>query len=94
MIQNDEYDKVIDAWTENSSDLNISEDIETIIKNEVAKKWYHRRNMIVFTKHMETAIGLFGTLLCSYLSSIEATNREWRPEETPKNDYSLVSQVY
>ncbi len=27
--------------------------IETIIKNEVAKKWYQRQNMIVFTKHME-----------------------------------------
>jgi hypothetical protein len=53
LIQNDEYHKVIDTWAENSSDLNVSEHIETIIKNEVAKKWYQRRNMIVFTKHME-----------------------------------------
>jgi hypothetical protein len=53
LIQNDEYHKVIDTWAENSSDLKVSEHIETIIKNEVAKKWYQRRNMIVFTKHME-----------------------------------------
>jgi hypothetical protein len=65
LIQNDEYHKVIEMWAENSSDLNVSEHIETIIKNEVAKKWYQRRNMIVFTKRMETTIGLFGTLLCS-----------------------------
>ncbi len=53
LIQNDEYHKVIETWAENSSDLNVSEHIETIIKNEVAKKWYQRRNMIAFTKHME-----------------------------------------
>jgi hypothetical protein len=53
LIQNDEYHKVIDTWAENSSDINVSEHIGTIIKDEVAKKWYQRRNMIVFTKHME-----------------------------------------
>jgi hypothetical protein len=53
LIQNDEYHKVINTWAENSSDLNVSGHIETMIKNEVAKKWYQRRNMIVFTKHME-----------------------------------------
>ena len=53
LIQNNEYHKVIDTWAESSSDLNVSEHIETIIKNEVAKKWYQRRNMIGFTKHME-----------------------------------------
>ncbi len=53
LIQNDEYYKVIDTWAENSSELNVAEHIETIIKNEVAKKWYQRRNMIVFTKYME-----------------------------------------
>jgi len=53
LILNDEYHKLIETWAENSSDLNVSEHIETIIKNEVAKKWYQRRNMIVFTKHME-----------------------------------------
>ena len=52
LIQNDEYQKVIDTWAENSSDLNVAKHMETIIKNEVAKKWYQRRNMIVFTKHM------------------------------------------
>jgi hypothetical protein len=55
LIQNDEYHKVIDTWAANSFDLNVSEHIETIIKNEVAKKWYQRRNLIVFTKHMEKA---------------------------------------
>ena len=90
LTQNDEYHKVIDTWAENSSDLNVSGHSETIIKNEAAKKWYQRRNMIVFTKHMkkqishvstnmETTSGLFGTLLCSYLCSIEATSPEWRP---------------
>jgi hypothetical protein len=53
LIQNDEYHKVIDTWAENSSDHNASEHIETIIKDEAAKKWYQRRNMIVLTKHME-----------------------------------------
>ncbi len=53
LIQNDEYHRVIDMWADNSSDLNISEHIETIIKDEVVKKWYQRRNMIGFTKHME-----------------------------------------
>ncbi len=53
LIQNDEYDKVIDTWAENSCDRNVFERIETIIKNEVAKKWCQRQNMIVFTKHME-----------------------------------------
>jgi hypothetical protein len=53
LIQNDEYHKVIDTWADNSSDLNVSEHIEIIIKTEVAKTWYQRRNMIVFTKHME-----------------------------------------
>jgi hypothetical protein len=42
LIQNDEYHKVIDTWADNSSDLNVSAHIETIIKNEVAKKWYQR----------------------------------------------------
>ena len=28
--------------------------------------------------NMETSIGLFGTLICSYLSSIEATSRSFR----------------
>jgi hypothetical protein len=37
LIQNDEYHNVIDTWAENSSDLNVSEHIETIVKNEVAK---------------------------------------------------------
>ncbi len=60
--------------------------IETIIKSEFAKKWYQRRNMIILrstwikqishvSTNMETIIGLFRTLLCSYLSSIEATSR-------------------
>jgi hypothetical protein len=40
LIQNHEYHKVIDTWAENSSDLNVSEYIETIIKNEVVKNWY------------------------------------------------------
>jgi hypothetical protein len=53
LIQNGEYHKVIDTCAENSSDINVSEHIGTIIKDEVAKKWYQRRNMIVFTKHME-----------------------------------------
>jgi hypothetical protein len=53
LIQNDKYHKVIDTWAANSSDLKVAEHIETIIKNEVAKKWYQRPNMIVFTKHME-----------------------------------------
>jgi hypothetical protein len=52
LIQNDKYHKVIDTWADKSSDLKICEHIETIIKYEVAKKWYQRRNMIVFTKHM------------------------------------------
>jgi hypothetical protein len=97
LIQNDKYHKVIDTWAENSSDLNVYGHIETTIKNEVAKKWYQRRNMIVCTKHMEkqishistnmeTTIGLFGTLFWSYLSSIEATSREWRPGGSPTND--------
>ncbi len=55
LIQNDEYHKLIDTWTENPCDLNVSEHIERIIKNEVAKKWYQRRNMIVLTKHMKKA---------------------------------------
>ena len=38
LIQNDEYHKVIDTWAENSSDINVSEHIGTIIKDEVAKK--------------------------------------------------------
>ena len=97
LIQNDEYHKVIDTWAENSCDLKVSEHIETMIKNEITQKLYQRRNMIVFTKHMrkqishvstnmETTIELFGTLLCSYLSSIEATSREWRPLEPSTND--------
>jgi hypothetical protein len=53
LIGNDEYHKVIDTWAENSSDLKVAEYIETIMKNEVAKKGYQRPNMIVFTKHME-----------------------------------------
>ncbi len=36
LIQNDEYHKLIDTWAGNSSDLNVSEHTETIIKNEVA----------------------------------------------------------
>ena len=75
LIQNDEYDKVIDTWAENSCDLKVSEHIETMIKNEITQKLYQRRNMIVFTKHMrkqishasismETTIRLFGTLIC------------------------------
>jgi hypothetical protein len=52
LIQNDEYHKVIDTWAANSFDLNVSEHIETIIKNEVAKKRYQRRNMIVLRKHI------------------------------------------
>ncbi len=36
--------------------------------------------------NMETTIGLFGTLLCSYLSSIEATSPTWWPGGTPTND--------
>ncbi len=36
LIQNDEYHKLIDTWAENSSDLNASEHIETIIKDVVA----------------------------------------------------------
>ncbi len=52
LIQNDEYHKVIDTWAEISSDLNVSGHIETIIKNEVAKKYYQRRSMIIFTKYM------------------------------------------
>ncbi len=40
LIQNDEYHKVIDTWAENSSGLNVSEYIETIIKNEGVKNWY------------------------------------------------------
>ncbi len=42
LIQNDEYHKVIDTWAEHSSDLNVSGHIKTIIKNEVAIKWYQR----------------------------------------------------
>ncbi len=53
LIQNDEYHKVIDTWAANSFDLKVSEHIVTIIKDEVAKNWYQRRNTIVFTKHME-----------------------------------------
>jgi hypothetical protein len=53
LIQNDKYHQVIDTWADDSSDVNVSEHIETMIKNEVAKKWYQRRNMIVLTKHME-----------------------------------------
>ncbi len=53
LIENDEYHKVIDTWAGNSSDLNIAEHIETIIKNQVAKKWYQRGNMIGFTKYMK-----------------------------------------
>jgi hypothetical protein len=33
LIQNDEYQKVIDTWAENSCDLDVFEHIETIIKN-------------------------------------------------------------
>ncbi len=33
LIQNDEYQKVIDTWADNSCDLNVFEHIETIIKN-------------------------------------------------------------
>ncbi len=47
---NNEYHKVIGNWAENSSDLNISEHIGTIIKNEVAKKWCQKQNIIVFAK--------------------------------------------
>ncbi len=53
LIQNGEYHEVIDTFAENPSDLNVSQHIETIIKNEVTKRWYQRRNMIVFTKHMK-----------------------------------------
>jgi hypothetical protein len=55
----------------------------------------HRKKQIShISTNMETTNGLFGTLLCSYLSRIEATSREWRPGGTPTNNYSLVSQVY
>jgi hypothetical protein len=53
LIQNDEYHKLIDTWAKNSYDLNVPEHTETIIKKEVAKKWYQRLSMIVFTKHMD-----------------------------------------
>ncbi len=38
LIQNDEYHKVIDTWSENSSDLNIAEHIETIVKKRGCEK--------------------------------------------------------
>ncbi len=53
LIENDEYHEVIDMWAQNSFYLNVSQHIETIIKNEVAKIWYQRWNMIAFTKHMQ-----------------------------------------
>ena len=36
LIQNDEYDKVINTWAENSSDINVSGHIETIIEKLVS----------------------------------------------------------
>ena len=53
-----------------------------------------KKQILHVSTNMETTIGLFGTLICSYLSSIEATSREWRPVEPSTKDWSLVSQVY
>ncbi len=36
-MQNDEYHKVINTWAKNSSDLNVPEHIETIIKMRLRK---------------------------------------------------------
>jgi hypothetical protein len=59
LIQNDEYHKVIDTWAENSSDLKVSEHIETIIINEVAKRRYQRQNIVLRSTWKKTDFTCF-----------------------------------
>jgi hypothetical protein len=73
-----------DIWPGNSPDLNVAEHIGTVVKNEVEKKMlsdtkHHRFQEETLKKHisdvltnMETNIGLFEALLCSYPSHLRA----------------------
>ena len=77
-----------DIWPGNSPDLNVAEHIGTVIKNEVEKKMLseredHRFQEETLKKHisdvltnMETNIGLFEGLLCSYPSRLRAIKHD------------------
>jgi hypothetical protein len=76
-----------DTWPGNSTDLNVAEHIGTIIKDEVERKilletlenrYKHetlKNHLVDVLTNMESNVELFETLLCSYLSRLQAVSR-------------------